>query len=188
MLFSNQLLGHAVLSEPWIKDGNTSAKLWELNIAWYEIWYRQDDIHSVKLRWICWYVGLFKSTCLNIVGVNHWNKMYEKRIWGFHFLCIILSQKSNKVGVCKFLTHEVGKYSFSFFFYKWQYCPEGSLLMPERPLLLNKSRNPNGTISWTVLLCTEILLHHQRHLFIIIIIVIITMITIITSTTINVWV
>ena len=133
---------------------------------------------------------LFKSTCLDIVGVNHWNKMYEKRIWGFHFLCIILSQKSNKVGVCKFLTQEVGKYSFCFFFYQWQYCPEGSLLMPERPLLLNKSRNLNGTISWTVLLCTEILLHHQRHLFIIIIIVInITMITIITiSTTINVWV
>ena len=188
MLFSNQLLGHALLSEPWIKDGNTSAKLWELNIAWYEIWYS-------GMTYIQWSYDefvdiscLFKSTCLNIAGVNHWNKMYEKRIWGFHFLYIILSQKSNKVGVCKFLTQEVGKYSFCFFFYQWQYCPEGSLLMPERPLLLNKSRNLNGTISWTVLLCTEILLHHQRHLFIIIIIVIITMITIITSTTINVWV
>ena len=140
------------------------------------------DIGGMKyIQWSCdEFVDiscLFKSTCLNIVGVNHWNKMYEKRIWGFHFLCILFAQKSNKVGVCKFLTQEVDvKYSFCLFFYQWQYCPEGSLLMPERPLLLNKSRNLNGTISWTVLLCTKLLhLPHHHHLhFLSIIIITIT--------------
>ena len=188
MLFSNQLLGHALLSEPWIKDGNTSAKLWELNIAWYEIWYRRDDIHSVKLRWICWYIVLIQidmsqySRCQSFIR-------FMRKGYGVSIFCVSSLHKSQIKSECKFLTQEVDvKYSFCLFFYQWQYCPEGSLLMPERPLLLNKSRNLNGTISWTVLLCTEILLHHQRHLFIIIIIVIITMITIITSTTINVWV